>query len=117
MQRLSVCEYSAGLKCVFISTHVSIRTVGDALPHAAEKTCRTESYCPSSESLVSLVLFVSQRDLVENLRYWLFSAANKRNAVQLFFHAVVDFFALWTPPVCCGDFITTDAARFILSSH
>lgn len=87
-----------GLECVFLSTHVCTywRVKMTFCQMQQRKTYRTEnyivwhSYC---RVCYPAVVCVRERDLVENVRCWLFSAA-RWNALHVFFHAVVDFCVL-----------------------
>lgn len=91
----------------------------DVLPDAAEKTCRTESYCLTQweTGILWLSLWVSVRVLAENLRRWLSSAASAKNAVHVFFHAVVDFLYYRRRLSVVVVLLHQLAARYILFSH
>lgn len=93
----SVCVWTLSTSprvCIYIYTcqHV-LRVKMTLCQMKQEKTCRTESYCLTQREpgILWFSLCVSVRGLVENLRRWLFSAASARNAVHVFFHAVVHF--------------------------
>lgn len=83
--------------CIYIYTCQRVLSgEDDALPDAAEKTCRTESHCVTqwATGILWLSLCVSVRVLMENLRRWFILSCSQRNVVHVFFHAVVDFLSV-----------------------